>query len=117
MIDEKMISYLTPTITTSSTNLLAYPYSLSYHAITFTISPPITCVSDKSTIAECEFPIISDDTIGSSVTATISLYGDFSTAFLNTSLISSFEVFLESKNVKSDKEPTTTGNLRESPPN
>src|SRR5258708_17323900 len=58
----------------SSTSLFAYPYSLSYHATTLHRFPPTTLVRDRSIIAECGFPTMSEETIGSSVTSTIPLY-------------------------------------------
>src|SRR3989344_9694278 len=89
-----------------SAKRLEYPNSLSYQATTFTKSPSTTWVKDKSMIAECGFPTISEDTIGSVVTSKTFSHMGFFEYSINALLTSSTVVFLPKTAVKSESDPT-----------
>src|SRR3989344_5178120 len=100
------IHYSFPINIACSTKRLEYPNSLSYQATTFTKSPSTTWVKDKSMIAECGFPTISEDTIGSVVTSKTFSHMGFFEYSINALLTSSTVVFLPKTAVKSESDPT-----------
>src|SRR5690606_21308469 len=94
---------------------LEYPISLSYQPMIFTKFPLITEVIWESNTQEAGLPIMSTETIGSSVYSRMffKLVWD---ASLKTAFISEIEVCFATLRVISVREPLGTGTLIPQPP-
>ena len=95
-------------------SLVEYPHSLSYHANTLAILPSFIVLSE-SKIEEQEFPIISEDTIGSSQYCNIPFSPGLSEAFLKAAFISSTVASFSRFTTRSTIEPSGVGTRSETP--
>src|SRR5689334_18499002 len=98
----------------ASTMRFEKPHSLSYQEKTFTTRSPETMVSGASKIEECGFPMMSHETMGSSLYWRIPFIGP-----LAASRIASFTLwmvaFLDTFTVRSTTDPVATGTRTEMP--